>query len=103
MTSNYQIISWRDIPAQVKVKSGRQRMGKPLSQRFIVAIDEAAMRAGKTESDDYMSEWRSGDWQEREGDLEEIATAIVSELEAAYPNERLRRLVEQQGLDDRGE
>jgi hypothetical protein len=102
MTSKYQIISWRDIPAQVKVKAGRQRAGKPLSQRFTAAIDEAAMRAGKTESDDYMAEWRTSDWQEREGNLEEIADALVSELEAAYPNERLRLLVEQHGLEKQG-
>jgi hypothetical protein len=102
MTSKYQIISWRDIPAQVKVKAGRQRAGKPLSQRFTASIDEAAMRAGKTESDDYMAEWRTSDWQEREGNLEEIADALVSELEAAYPNERLRLLVEQHGLEKQG-
>ncbi|NCF69647.1 MAG: hypothetical protein GWP61_27170 [Chloroflexi bacterium] len=96
----YQIIYWRDIPAQVKVKMGRKRGGKPLSNRFPVAIDEAAMRAGITESDVYLAQWRKGEWQEQEGDFEDVATAIVNELEAAYPPERLRNLIKQHGLEE---
>jgi hypothetical protein len=97
--TKYQIIYWRDIPAQVKVKLGRNRGGRPLSDRFPVAIDEAAMRAGLTGSDDYLAQWRNGGWQEREGDLEEIVDSLVAEIEAAYPPERLRTLIHQLGLE----
>jgi hypothetical protein len=97
--TKYQIIYWRDIPAQVKVKLGRNRGGRPLSDRFPVAIDEAAMRAGLTGSDDYLAQWRNGGWQEREGDLEEIVDSLVAEIEAAYPPERLRTLIQQHGLE----
>ena len=97
--TKYQIIYWRDIPAQVKVKLGRNRGGRPLSDRFPVAIDEAAMRAGLTGSDDYLAQWRNGGWQEREGDLEEIVDSLVAEIEAAYPPERLRTLIQQLGLE----
>jgi hypothetical protein len=100
MTINYQIIYWRDIPAQIKLKAGRQRVGRPLSNRFPVAIDEAAMRAGLTGSDDYLAQWRNGDWQERDGELEELAAALLAEIEAAYPPERLRTLIQQQGLEN---
>lgn len=101
MKINYQIISWRDIPAQVKVKAGRLRAGQPLSQRFIDAIDKAAMRAGKTDSDEYMAEWHTSNWQERDGNLEEVAATLVVELEAAYPDERLHRLMEQLGHENK--
>ncbi|WP_420641229.1 virulence factor [Candidatus Leptofilum sp.] len=97
--AKYQIIYWRDIPAQVKVVAGRQRVGRPLSKRFPVAIDEAAMRSGKTESTDYLAEWRNSDWQERDGEIEEIADALVDELEADYPPQRLRTLIQQHGLE----
>ena len=100
--SKYQIIYWRDIPAQVKVKAGRKRVGRPLSDRFPVAIDEAAMRAGKTESGAYLAEWRNGDWQEREGDPEEIADILVAALEANYPAQRLRNLVNNAGWEADG-
>ncbi|MDX1413293.1 MAG: virulence factor [Candidatus Promineifilaceae bacterium] len=99
MTAKFQIIYWRDIPAQVKVKAGRERAGRPLSDRFPVAIDEAAMRAGLTDSTDYLAEWRNGEWQEREGTLGEILDALVAEIEAAYPPKRLRALIQNQGLE----
>lgn len=102
MTTQYQIIYWRDIPAQVKVKAGRKRFGKPLSNRFPAAIDEAAMRAGKTESDAYLAEWRSSDWQERDGEPEAVADALIAELEAAYPPQRLRQLIQNGGREADG-
>ncbi len=102
MMIRYQIIYWRDIPAQVKVKAGRNRAGRPLSGRFTVAIDEAAMRAGLTDADDYLTQWRNGAWLERDGELEQVAAALVTELETAYPPERVRQLVAQHGLEQPG-
>lgn len=99
MTTSYQIIYWRDIPAQVKAKAGRERSGRQLAKRFGVAIDEAAMRAGLTGSDDYLGQWRTGEAQEREGDPAEVAAAVAAEVEAAYPPERVQRLVAQLGLE----
>lgn len=103
MTVRYRIIFWQDIPAQVKAKAGRDRVGRPLSNRFQIAIDEAAMRAGRTGSNDYLDAWRNGEWQERDGELEEVADALVAELEAAYTTERLRTLIRQYGLETGGE
>ncbi len=40
-------IWWRDIPAQVIAKDRRQAHKVVLHPRFQVAIDKAAMRAGK--------------------------------------------------------
>lgn len=93
MTSLYQIVYWRDIPAQVKVKSGRARTGKELSERFQVFIDRAAMRAGLFNTDDYLAEWRTSDPVERKGEPEAVAAAVAAELEAAYPDSRLETLV----------
>jgi hypothetical protein len=103
MTIKYQIIYWRDIPAQVKVKAGRNRAGRPLSGRFSVAIDEAAMRAGLTDSDAYLTQWRNGEWLECEGEPDEVAAALVTELETDYPPQRVRQLIEQYGLEQAGE
>lgn len=99
MTIKYQIIYWRDIPAQIKLKEGRRRQSALLADRFAVAIDEAAMRAGKTGAEDYLAQWRSSDWQERNGDMPDVAARLVAELSAAYPPERLRALIRQHGLE----
>jgi hypothetical protein len=56
--TTYQIIYWRDIPAQVQVLQERRRISRPLSDRFQVAIDEAAMRDGTFGSDAYLEQWR---------------------------------------------
>ena len=37
------VISWRDIPAQVVVKKGRETGKVQLSHRFQEAVDRAAM------------------------------------------------------------
>jgi len=99
MTLKLQIIYWRDIPAQVKAKAGRRRFGRPLSSRFQAAIDEAAMRAGKAGADDYLAEWRGGDWVESEGELEQVVDAAVERLEAEYSSKRLRSLIGQGGQE----
>ncbi len=99
MTIKYQIVYWRDIPAQVKIRVGRTRLGRPLSERFQQAIDQAAMQAGVVDSDDYLAEWQTSEWQERQGEPEAVAEVLVAELEAAYPRGRLKRLVTNQGRE----
>lgn len=99
MSVTYQIVYWRDIPAQVKVKAGRQRASKPLTDRFQEAIDAAAMRAGLFGTDDYLAEWRTVEAGEREGEAEAVAGAVAAELEAAYPDERLKKMIAAQGRE----
>lgn len=98
-TSLFQIVYWRDIPAQVKVKAGRERAGKPLSERFQVFIDRAAMRAGLFNTDDYLAEWRTSETVEREGAPQAVADAVVAELEAAYTDERLEQITQNGGKE----
>jgi hypothetical protein len=106
MSTSYQILYWRDIPAQIKLRNGKQRTSRSLSDRFQQAIDSAAMLARTTSTDDYLDEWRSSDWMEREGEADApadaeasaIADAIVAEIEAAYSPDRLQTLVFNKGL-----
>ncbi|MGI9336329.1 MAG: virulence factor, partial [Gammaproteobacteria bacterium] len=53
-------VYWRDIPAQVIAKRGRETAKAKLAARFQEAIDRAAMRAGKGSSDKYLEDWRRG-------------------------------------------
>ncbi len=99
MATKHQTIYWRDIPAQVKVREEKTRLGKPLSERFEKAIDQAAMQAGFTNSDDYLTEWHKTHWQLREGEPEAVIEALVAELEAAYPEERLKTLARNGGRE----
>ncbi len=52
------VIWWRDIPAQVVAKDARRASKIVLHPRFQVAIDRAAVKAGRREMDAYIAEWR---------------------------------------------
>ena len=99
MTVEYQVIFWRDIPAQVKVRAAGRRMARNLTQRFEQAIDQAAMNAGVTGTDAYLAEWRTSSWSQRDGEPELVADAVVSEIESNYPPERLSGLIETGGRE----
>ena len=94
-----QVVFWRDIPAQVKARQGRTRAARPLDPRFQEAVDAAAMRAGLTDTDDYLAEWRASDWDEQPGTPEQVAALRAAEIEAEYTPERIRRLVDNGGRE----
>jgi hypothetical protein len=92
------IISWRDIPAQVVVKRGRETAKVQLSQRFQEAVDRAAMRAGKGSSDAYLADWQRSAPRPCGDDLESEAASEAARLEARYTDEELERLIRAKGV-----
>ena len=95
------IIYWRDIPAQVVGQQGRTRCKKVLEDRFAVAIDRAAMRAGKGSSHAYLEEWRR-ESRPFEGDLEAAVDAEVVRLQAQFPDDLLEATVKAGGSLKKG-
>lgn len=93
------IVYWRDIPAQVIVKAGRKAAKRELAKRFIVAIDQCAMTVGARDSDAYLAEWRRGPSEPVGDDLDQEADTAAAALEAAYPTERLKTLIQSEGWD----
>ena len=81
------IISWRDVPAQVIVKRGRETHKVQLSHRFQEAVDRAAMRAGKGSSDAYLADWRRSAPQACGDDLKAEAEAAAAAIEARYSDQ----------------
>jgi hypothetical protein len=94
------LIYWRDIPAQVVVKRGRETAKVKLSTRFEQAIDRAAMRAGKGSSDAYLAEWRRSDATPCSDDIEKEAAAEAARIEAKYSDQDLERLIRAKGVDE---
>ena len=91
------IVYWRDIPAQVIVKAGRQAAKRELPLRFTEALDMCAMRSGAHETDAYLAEWRRGAPELCGDDLEAEADAALARLETEYGRDRLRELVGNSG------
>jgi hypothetical protein len=82
--ASVQILYWKDIPVQVRVRDGKDRANLPMPDRFQYAVDQAAMLAGLTGSDEYTEiyEWRSAD--DRPGAAQEVAAAVVAELDVRF-------------------
>jgi hypothetical protein len=92
------IISWRDIPAQVIVKRGRETAKVQLSARFQEAVDRAAMRAGKGSSDAYLADWKRSEPRSCGEDLPAEAAAEAARIEARFSDEDLEKLIRGKGL-----
>ena len=90
------VIYWRDIPAQVIGQQGRQRIKQELDKRFAVAIDRAAMRAGKGSSNAYLEEWRR-ESRPCDGDVAAAVRDEVARLETQFPDELLEATVKNGG------
>ena len=93
------VISWRDIPAQVIVKRGRESAKVQLSARFQEAVDRAAMRAGRGTSDAYLADWQRSAPRPCGDDLKAEASAEAARLESKFTDEDLERLIRAKGLD----
>ena len=91
------VIYWRDIPAQVIGQQGRTRHKQELDRRFAVAIDRAAMRAGKGSSNAYLEEWRR-ESRPCEDNVEQAVRDEVARLEAAFSADLLEATVKNGGI-----
>lgn len=94
------VLYWRDIPAQVIVKKGRQSAKRELSVRFTEAIDMCAMHTGASATGAYLDEWRKADPIPVGDDLEAEADKALAEFEAKYDREKLVALVKAGGREN---
>ena len=82
--ARYRIFYWKHIPSSITVEGDGRTIKKQLSQKIQNAIDAYAMAVGSTSSEDYSAQYKRGQWIERDGSPEEVADALLSELEAEF-------------------
>ena len=82
--ARYRIMYWKHIPQSFTVEGDGRTVKKQLSQRIQNAIDAYAMADGATSTADYAAQYKRGQWIEREGAPEDVAEALLSELEAEF-------------------
>lgn len=87
------VVFWRDIPAQVMVRIGRRAERRELPERFIQAIDRAAMQVGARDSDTYLAQWRRGTPEPCGDDLVAEADAALAMLTEEYNSAAVEALV----------
>ena len=91
--ANLIITYWRDIPSAVSVKLGRKEEKRMLDNRFMEAIDMAAMRGGATDTDSYLADWRRADPIPVSDDLLAEVEKAKAELESTYDHARIKTLI----------
>src|SRR5262245_19991044 len=108
-------IWWRDIPMQVIAREGRRSEKRVLDKRFQIAVDKAAMKAGKKSYGDYIEEMRREERAVEDepgafegepaaaGDLAAVADAEAARIDATYTKELLRTLVASGGVASGGD
>ena len=82
--ATYQILYWRDVPAQVKVFEGKRPVSQELPPQFQEKIDQIAMVENLAGSDEYLDQWEWTEKREKEGSAKEVLEALVGELVAEY-------------------
>jgi len=95
--AEFRVTYWRDLPSLVTARDGDHTAKGALDARFMIAIDEAAMRLGATDSDAYLEGWRQGDWEARDGTPDDVARAVADELESEYGQDRVQEMLDSYG------
>jgi hypothetical protein len=80
--TRYRIFYWKHIPSSIVVEGDGRQIKKQLSKKIQNMIDAYAMADGLTSTTDYAAQYKRGDWIERNGTPEEVAEALLAELEA---------------------
>ena len=78
--AKYQILYWKEIPAQVKAYDGVRAVSRQLPERYQLEIDRVAMEEGLVGSDDYLNQWHWTAKLDRPGTTAEVLESIFQEL-----------------------
>ena len=79
--ATYKVLYWQEVPSQIRAEDDTGDVSLELPQKFMVRIDALAAERGLSSADDYLAQWHWSDEEEREGSAQEVAEAVLAELE----------------------
>ena len=80
--ATYKVLYWQEIPSQVRAEDDSTDVSLELPPKFMARIDAMAAERGLSSADDYLAQWHWSDEDDREGSAQEVADAVVRDLEA---------------------
>ena len=92
--AKYRILYWKHIPQSFTVEGDGRTIKKQLSEKIQNKIDAYAMAERLTSTSEYANQYKRGYWIERDGAPEEVASALLSELETAFAKIEIPRRYE---------
>ena len=75
---------WKHIPQSLTVEGDGRTVKKQLSEKIQNKIDAYAMAEGLTSTSDYSAQYKRGEWIECDGTPEDVANALLLELETEF-------------------
>jgi len=88
MGTKIQVLSWKQMPTQVKATGGDgNEHSMLLDDRFQQAVDVLAMQQELVGTDEYLEHWNWTDVADRSGTAQAAAEAFVKELDAEWPKQ----------------
>jgi hypothetical protein len=96
--SEFIIVYWRDIPAQIIKGKGRKAEKNQLSERFEKAIDRCAMKIGAKDSESYLKDWHKRTLSKKETVSDSIQEQVRF-LEKQYTDVRINEIIQNGGWE----
>ena len=88
--TKFRVLTWRDIPLQVKARGEGRTVGLSLDVWFTEHVDRVAMAEGLYGTAAYLQQLSWSGWRDRPGAPEAVAAAVVAELHATWEDARQR-------------
>jgi hypothetical protein len=83
--AEYRITYWRDIPSMVTARDDAGATAKgQLPDRCQELIDQRAMDLGLAGTNEYLEQWRLGDWEAADGAPDHVAAAVAARLDEEF-------------------
>ena len=95
------IMYWKEIPAQIQVKSQNETKSQMLNERFQKGIDAIAMKDGSYGSDLYINAWQWGQFKETSGEINKVLELTLQKYNNNFPKNFVSRIIELDKLGKR--
>ena len=86
------VLYWKEIPVQVQVEAGGDRVSEMLDHRFQEAVDAVAMFEGSMGSDAYLEGWEWLDHGRASGNPRHLAQAMAGRFNQGLPDDLAARI-----------
>ena len=86
------VLYWKEIPVQVQVEAGGDRVSEMLDHRFQEAVDAVAMFEGSMGSDAYLEGWEWLDHGRATGNPRRLAQDMAGRFNRGLPEDLAARI-----------
>ena len=91
---NVRILYWKEVPLQVEVEYGGNRVSLPLDNRFQEGVDAIAMSENNYGTDEYLNGFQWGKYFSLAGETNNVLNDTVDKYNTKFPNDFVSRIVD---------